>query len=212
MTRPTLLHRDFFLRSPEVVARELLGKLLVRQYGAETLLARVTETEAYFGSDDPAAHSAAGRTKRTEVLFGPPGHAYVYLIYGKHFCLNVSCEPEGQAGCVLLRAAEPLMGLEAMRQLRRLPETTKTGILTVGPGRLCEALGITRASINGMDLTKSESPLQLSEDGHRPASVLATPRIGIRRATDRLARFCSDGDSFVSGPRTMVRRSSGIVS
>ena len=108
----TLVPRALFLDPPDVVARKLLGKLLVR--AGEALVGRIVEVEAYFGESDPAAHSFAGKTARNAVLFGPPGHAYVYFVYGMHFCLNVSCEPEGVAGCVLLRALEPLCGLEAM--------------------------------------------------------------------------------------------------
>ena len=108
----TLVSRALFLDPPDVVARKLLGKLLVR--AGEPMVGRIVEVEAYFGESDPAAHSFAGKTARNAVLFGPPGHAYVYFVYGMHFCLNVSCEPEGRAGCVLLRALEPICGLEAM--------------------------------------------------------------------------------------------------
>src|SRR6266496_2815630 len=114
------LDRAFFARVPQRVARALLGKVLVRQTDDIRLTARIVEVEAYLGQDDPAAHSAAGRTLRNAVLFGPPGHAYVYFIYGNHFCLNVSCEPEGKAGCVLFRALEPLSGFEEMAQARRI--------------------------------------------------------------------------------------------
>src|ERR1700735_3488513 len=128
----TLVPRAFFLDPPDVVARKLLGKLLVR--AGEPIVGRIVEVEAYFGESDPAAHSFAGKTARNAVLFGPPGHAYIYFIYGMHFCLNVSCEAEGRAGCVLFRALEPICGLK---------------LSTSGPGRLCKAFGITRSRDNG---------------------------------------------------------------
>src|SRR5689334_10561585 len=130
------LPRSFFARPPRRVARELLGKVLVRQDSGTLLSARIVEVEAYLGEKDAAAHAAAGQTLRNAVLFGPPGHAYVYFIYGNHYCLNVSCEAEGSAGCVLFRALEPLTGIEAMARARGITvqgprDLTK---LTSGPG------------------------------------------------------------------------------
>lgn len=183
---------------PDQVAQLLLGKLLVRTIDGERLIGRIVETEAYFGIDDPAAHSAAGRTARTEVLFGPPGHAYVYLIYGMYTCLNVSCEPEGQAGCVLIRALEPLQGLAAMALNRKLDPGAKSSALTAGPGRLCQALAIRREDHNGMDLTDAASNLQIQEDRFVVPQVCITPRIGIRLATERPLRFTMDGHPCVS--------------
>src|ERR1700739_3614211 len=112
------LDRSFFSRNPRRVARELLGKVLVRQEDRARRCGRIVEVEAYLGTEDPAAHSAAGNTARTAVLFGPPGHAYVYFIYGDHYCLNVSCEPDGRAGGVLIRALEPICGIEEMAHAR----------------------------------------------------------------------------------------------
>lgn len=190
--------RSFFSRSPDAVARDLLGKILVRRAGAERLAGRIVEVEAYFGKDDPAAHSAAGKTARNAVLFGPPGHAYVYFIYGMHSCVNVSCEPEGQAGCVLIRALEPLSGLETMAHLRGLSAPAKPRMVASGPGRLCQALGITRATHNGLDLTDPGSELQIQDDGFRPEKIIATPRIGIRKAVEKPHRFLIEGNAFVS--------------
>src|SRR5271166_5324953 len=121
------LPRAFFARNPRRVARELLGKVLVRNRGKLRLAARIVEVEAYLGENDPAAHSAAGKTARNAVLFGPPGYAYVYFIYGNHYCLNVSCEPEGKAGGVLFRALEPLSGIQQMAEARgiELPGLTE---------------------------------------------------------------------------------------
>jgi DNA-3-methyladenine glycosylase len=184
-----VLSRNFYLRSPDVVARGLLGKVLAQRLGGEWLSGRIVETEAYFGQDDPAAHAFAGKTARNAVLFGPPGFAYVYFIYGMHYCLNVSCEPEGKAGCVLIRALEPLEGLGTMARLRGLPAAAKPRLLASGPGRLCQALGITRAGQNGLDMTNPESELQILDDGFRPGEILATPRIGIRKAMEWPHRF-----------------------
>jgi len=114
------LRRHFFARNPRRVARDLLGKVLVRKYGDVRLTGRIVEVEAYLGEKDPAAHAAAGQTLRNSVLFGPPGHAYIYFIYGNHYCLNVSCEPEGRAGSVLFRALEPLSGIEEMARSREV--------------------------------------------------------------------------------------------
>src|SRR5271167_4680274 len=158
-TRIRPLDRAFFTRDPRRVARELLGKVLVRQANAKRLTARIVEVEAYLGEKDPAAHSAAGRTARTSVLFGPPGHAYVYFIYGNHYCLNVSCEPEGSAGGVLFRALEPLSGVEEMAQARAmevdetdLAKISSLGKMASGHGRMSEALGVTRAHDNDKSL------------------------------------------------------------
>lgn len=193
-----LLPRSFYLRPPDAVARDLLGKILARSINGEWLSGRIVEVEAYFGKGDPAAHSAAGKTARNAVLFGPPGHAYVYFIYGMHSCVNISCEPEGVAGCTLIRALEPLTGLETMARLRGLSASAKPRMLATGPGRLCQALGIVRATHNGLDLTDPASELQVRDDGFRPASIQATSRIGIRKAIEHPHRFLIDGNGFVS--------------
>lgn len=193
------LARSFYVHTPDVVARTLLGKLVARRFEGEWLSGRIVETEAYFGENDPAAHSFAGKTARNAVLFGPPGFAYVYFIYGMYNCLNVSCEPDGRAGGVLIRALEPLAGLRTMARLRGLPASAKPRLLTSGPGRLCQALSIARASHNGLDVTSAKSELQILDDGFQPKSILATPRIGIRKAVDRPHRFLIEGNAFVSG-------------
>jgi DNA-3-methyladenine glycosylase len=192
------LSRSFFLHSPDVVARALLGKLVFRREAGALLAGRIVETEAYFGVDDAAAHAFAGRTARNEVLFGPPGHAYVYFVYGMHYCLNVSCEPEGQAGCVLIRALEPVAGLDRMAELRGLA-VTQPRLLASGPGRLCQALGITRVAHNGLDVCDPRSELVFAEDGAAPPRVVVGPRVGIRKEVERAARYCVEGSSFVSG-------------
>jgi DNA-3-methyladenine glycosylase len=193
------LPRSFFLDPPDLVARALLGKLVVSRNKGGLLTGRIVETEAYFGTDDPAAHSFAGRTARTEVLFGPPGYAYVYFVYGMHHCLNVSCEPEGRAGCVLIRALEPVAGVARMAELRGLSACGSPRLLASGPGRLCQALGITRLGHNGVDVTRADSALRLVDDRWPTPRIVAGPRIGIRKAVDLQARFWVEGNEFVSG-------------
>ena len=185
---PTFLPRSFYLDNPEIVARNLLGKLITRTLHGERLSGRITEVEAYLGLSDPAAHTFAGKTARNAVLFGPPGFAYVYFIYGIHFCLNFSCEPEGQPGGVLIRALQPLTGLETMARLRNLPTSAKPNQLCSGPGKLCQALAITLAE-NGLDVNRPRSPLRVLDDGFRPTSIHATPRIGITKAAELPLRF-----------------------
>lgn len=193
------LPQSFFVHNPETVARALLGKRIVRDLDGQRMAGRIVEVEAYFGLDDPAAHAFAGRTARNAVLFGPPGFAYVYFIYGMYYCLNVSCEPDGQAGCVLIRALEPLEGLDIMARLRKLPSAAKPRLLASGPGRLCQALDITRAAHNGLDVTSPASCLRIEDDGYRPQDIVITPRIGIRHAAERPARFFIGGNKFISG-------------
>jgi DNA-3-methyladenine glycosylase len=196
------LPRSFYQGSPELVAREILGKVLVATAGSRQRAGRIVEVEAYHGADDPAAHAFTGITPRNAVLFGPPGHAYVYFIYGMHSCLNVACEPEGRAGCILVRALEPLSGIDEMRQRRGLGRHAPLRQLTSGPGRLCQAFGITRATHNGMDLTSAASELQIVEDGFRAGNVVVSPRIGIRKAAERPLRFFLADNEFVSGRRS----------
>jgi len=205
MFSPKPIPRAFFARTPRRVARELLGKLLIRR--DPHLVARIVEVEAYLGQNDPAAHSAAGKTLRNAVLFGPPGHAYIYFIYGNHYCLNVSCEPEGRAGGVLFRALEPITGIEEMAHARGLEIHGPRDLpkLTSGPGRLAEAFGITRARDNGCDLTDSSGSLWLADDGFRPRSIKLSPRIGITKAADDLLRYFLAGNSFVSGPNAKYK-------
>jgi len=202
-----LLKRAFFEAPPERVARRLLGKVLARRTRAGWLTGRIVEVEAYLGphgkTADPAAHSHRGPTPRNRVLFGPAGHAYVYFIYGMYSCMNVSCEREGHGGGVLIRALEPMAGLEQMARNRGLAPGVAARELTSGPGRLSQALGITRSADNGLDLLDPESPLQLRDDGTRTGRVVVTVRIGIRHAADLPLRFAIAGNACVSGPKSM---------
>ncbi|MGO9316265.1 MAG: DNA-3-methyladenine glycosylase [Terracidiphilus sp.] len=200
-----LLPRAFFEASPEEVAPRLLGKVLAHVSSGGVLAGRIVEAEAYLGphhrTPDPAAHSYRGATPRNQVLFGPAGYAYVYSIYGRYFCMNISCEVEGRAGCVLLRALEPLAGVEQMARNRGLVAGAKPRMLTSGPSRLCQALGLTRAAHNGCDLVDPASPLQVRDDGYTVGEVLVTPRIGIHEAIDWPLRFAQRGNECVSGAR-----------
>jgi DNA-3-methyladenine glycosylase len=172
---------------PPLAARFLLGQVLVRRRGRRALAVRIVETEAYLGTEDPAAHAFRGRTPRTEPLWGPPGTIYVYFIYGMHHCLNLSAEAEGTPGCVLIRAAEPLpgSGLDALD--------------CRGPGRLCRTLALdTRHS--GRSVFAPRSGLWLRE-GTPPGRVEVTPRVGIAKARERELRYFDAASAAVSGPR-----------
>jgi DNA-3-methyladenine glycosylase len=203
----TSLKVEFYDRDPRRVARALLGKLLVRRTAGGVLAGRIVETEAYLGQDDPAAHSAAGRTARNAVLFGPPGIAYVYFIYGNHYCLNVSCLPDGAAGGVLFRALEPVVGVEQMAEARGIELTKDVALrkiselrkISSGPGRMAEALDVTRERDNGKSLVSSRSDLRIVDDGYRVRGVTVTPRIGIVKAAERPLRYFVTGNPFVSG-------------
>ncbi len=202
-----LMERGFFEAAPEVVAPRLLGKLLIRRTKAGVLAGRIVEVEAYLGPHndppDPAAHSHRGPTPRNLVLFGPAGHAYVYAIYGRYFCMNISCEREGRAGCVLLRALEPVMGQKQMARNRGAAADAAAWMIASGPSRLCQALGLTRAAHNGLDLLDAASPLQVRDDGYSTAKVVVTARIGISAAVDWPMRFAFAGHKCVSGPRNL---------
>jgi DNA-3-methyladenine glycosylase len=189
-TRSRILPRSFYERDAVTVARELLGKILV--HGGTSGL--IVETEAYLGGDDLASHSARGITNRTRVIFGPPGHAYVYFIYGMYECLNLVAEPPGTPGCVLIRAAEPLTGVKAMK--KRRPNARTIEKLASGPGNLTRAFGITRAH-NGVDVTRGA--LVLREWRKTPViEISVTPRIGIRQCSDWPLRFLIPRNPAVS--------------
>jgi DNA-3-methyladenine glycosylase len=195
------LARAFYDRDPRRVSRDLLGQVLVRRQGKRLLVGRIVEVEAYLGHNDPAAHSFAGRTARNAVLWGPPGIAYVYFIYGNHYCLNVSCLRDGVAGGVLFRALEPLAGIDEMARARRFAGTDLVDLrkLTSGPGRLAEAFGITRVRDNEKDLSSSKSDLWIAHDGSPRPRVKITPRIGITKAAELPLRYIIPGNRFVSG-------------
>jgi DNA-3-methyladenine glycosylase len=185
-----ILPRSFYGRGAVDVARDLLGKVLVHG----SVAGIVVETEAYLGGDDLASHSAAGITDRTRVIFGPPGHAYVYLSYGMHDCMNIVAEPAGTPGCVLLRALEPIEGLDVMRARRPKARTDRD--LASGPGKLTRALGITRKH-TGADMTRGDLVV-VSRPVAPPFEIAVTPRIGITKCAELPLRFYIRGNKFVS--------------
>lgn len=185
-----ILPRSFYGRPTVEVARELLGKILSHGPAA----GRIVETEAYLGADDLAAHSARGLTNRTRVIFGPPGHAYVYFIYGMYHCLNLVAEPEGKPGCVLIRALEPVAGIELMRVRR--PNARRMEDLASGPGKLTVAMAID-GRLNGADVTRGELVVR-RPDRDAPFEIKATPRIGIRHCAGWPLRFIIEGNASVS--------------
>ncbi len=184
--------RSFYEASSQQVARRLLGKKLVRVLGGVRLAGIVVEAEAYRGRGDPASHAFRGRTKRNEVMFGEAGHAYIYFSYGVHYCLNVTTEPAGKAAAVLIRAVEPVEGVELMRMNRGVEDISA---LASGPGKLTKAFAIGR-ELNGEDLVHSET--LFFEDGPGVKPVGVSPRIGVSAAADRRWRFFAKTSRFVS--------------
>ncbi|MGQ0767187.1 MAG: DNA-3-methyladenine glycosylase [Gemmatimonadota bacterium] len=192
------LPQSFFDRDPAIVARELLGAILEHRTREGTTGGRIVETEAYLGPHDPACHAAAGLTRRTKPLHGPPGTAYVYFIYGMHWCMNAVTREEGFGSAVLIRALEPLRGVGLMSDRRG---TEDRYLLASGPGRLCKALAIDGTS-NGARLDRIRDRLRLLMGWPLPDSAVAvSPRIGVARAVDWPLRFFEAGSGFVSGGR-----------
>jgi DNA-3-methyladenine glycosylase len=204
--RRPLARADLEVPAPQAAAR-LLGSLLARREedGRDTIV-RIVETEAYH-QDDPASHSHRGRTPRVETMFGPPGHAYVYFVYGMHWAINVSCEPAGVGAAVLLRAAVPVDGADRIRARRGAKHRDRD--LLAGPGRLAQALAIDR-SLDGTDLCAPDGALRLVRDGYRvpDARITVTPRVGVRHAADVPWRFHLDAaevSRYVRHPRADER-------
>ena len=185
--------RRLLSRKAPAAARALIGCVLVRRLRGRTLEARIVEVEAYLGARDPASHAYRGETPRTRPLFGPPGTLYVYFVYGMHHCLNVAVDAPGTAGCVLIRAAEPVPGSGIEPMAMR------------GPGKLCRALGID-TRLSGLHLFEAKAPLTLRA-GPRPAKIAASRRIGINVAQERRLRFFDPQSAAVS-----ARRRAGISS
>jgi DNA-3-methyladenine glycosylase len=185
LRRAATLPVDFFRRPAEIVAAELLGTMIVSTIGREITEARIVETEAYLGYDDPASHGYLHRRNaRNEALFGTPGSWYVYLSYGMHWCANLVCQEPGHASAVLLRALEPLTGLEAMRRRRGMVPDRE---LCSGPGKLCQAMGITR-ELDGRKMPRGLVRV-FGPEQEEETSIVVTPRIGITKAADWPLRF-----------------------
>jgi DNA-3-methyladenine glycosylase len=189
-----VLGRRFYSRKPTLVARDLIGKTLVRRLeGAKELKGIIVETEAYGGSRDPASHAYRGRTSRNEVMFGEAGHAYVYFTYGFHHCLNFVTGNNGVASAVLIRALEPTAGTETMALFRN---TNVPAEIASGPGKLCQAMKIDR-KLNGIDVTDSKSPIHVLDRNDR-IRVKSSRRIGISGGRERRWRFFATGNENVS--------------
>ena len=192
----SILQKDFYDRETEIVAREMLGTVLECRTDAGTASGIIVETEAYVGEHDPACHAAAGRTRRTEPLYGRPGISYVYFIYGVHWCFNAVTRGEGLASAVLVRAIEPLTGVDLM--LARRGERVRGASLTNGPGKLCAALGID-GSLNGVSLQRGSLVVRagslIPDD-----QVVTTPRIGITKAAEWPLRYLIKRNAWVSKP------------
>lgn len=203
-----ILSRDFYDRDTEIVSRELLGAVLECDTDAGRASGVIVETEAYVGEHDAACHAAAGRTRRTEPLYGPPGNAYVYFIYGMHWCINAVTRAEGLPSAVLIRALEPLEGLELMRQRR--PRARSDRDLTNGPGKLCAALGVD-SRMNGLSLQRRPVVIRAGEPV-ADSDVAITPRIGISVAAEWPLRYFVRDNPFVSrAPASVYRKPSREV-
>jgi DNA-3-methyladenine glycosylase len=187
-----VLGQKFYRRSPDEVAVCLLGKLLVHEADGVRLSGRIVETEAYFAEGDPACHASRGPTPRTKTMFGPPGHAYVYFCYGNHWLLNAVTEPEGVASAVLIRAIEPVDGIETMRARRQVAREYN---MTNGPAKLCAALGIA-GEYDGHLLW--EAPLTIVDDGTPTPRYVRGRRIGIREGAEIEARYFAVDSEYVS--------------
>lgn len=201
--RGAALPRDFYARDTELVARDLLGCILECHTADGVASGRIVETEAYLGEHDLACHAAAGRTRRTEPLYGPPGTAYVYFIYGVHWCFNAVTREEGLPSAVLIRALEPVAGVDLMRARR--PAARKDHDLTNGPGKLCAALGI---DVRHNALPLSRPPISIREGDRVPDErVSITPRIGIRESADWPLRWIVADSAYVSRMPRLVTAS-----
>lgn len=191
-----MLSRDFYKSSAVSVAKKLLGKILVHQTQDILTSGIIVEVEAYLGENDNASHASNGMTPRNKIMFGKPGFSYVYLNYGIHSLFNVVTNPEGKAGAVLIRAVEPIDGLDAMMDRRK---TTSKVNLCSGPGRLTQALGI-NLSNNGFDLLCN--PLYITNGSNRKFHIGSSPRIGISKGTEHNWRFFVDGNKYISKGKT----------
>ena len=190
------LPRSFYERNTVDVARDLIGKHVVKSMGDAILVGRIVETEAYTGFDDPASHAFRGKTLRNAVMFEGGGLAYVYFIYGSSFCLNATSEVNGKPGAVLVRALQPVFGIREMRTNRGLPSNPVRDIAN-GPGKICQAMRITRA-LNGTDLTQSPELMISQERDACQFEIESSPRIGVTKARRRNWRFYINGSEFVS--------------
>jgi len=189
-----ILDRTFYERETITVAKELLGKLLVRRNNKDNMIGKIVEVEAYSGSDDPASHAYHGRTDRNYLMFGHGGYAYVYFIYGNHYCFNVTAKVGNNPGAVLIRALEPIDGIELMQANRHVKDLKN---LTNGPGKLTKVMNIT-IKHSGLDLTKGEDLFLCEPKDKQRFEIVSTKRIGVKSGIDKLWRFYIKGNTFIS--------------
>ena len=192
------IKKNFYNRNTLKVAQDLLGKFLIRKIGKKTIAGKIVETEGYVGPNDLASHASRGKTTRTAPMFGPPGHAYVYLVYGLNYCFNIVTEKENYPAAILIRALEPTEGTDWMRRHRHTPKDERS--ISNGPGKLCQALKIDK-SLNNLDL--ADHTLWLEDRGLKikPSEIIATKRIGVDYAgkyKNKPWRFYLKGNPFVS--------------
>lgn len=197
MSADDVLPREFYDRDVRIVARELLGKMIVRRSRAGLCVGRIVETEAYLAEGDSACHAFKGKTKKNATMFGKPGLAYVYPIHAR-YCMNAVTESAGRACAVLIRAVEPLAGIEIMRQRRGLDKTVD---LCRGPARLCEAFEVGR-SLDGWDITRRERLWLAEPSDLADFEIACSPRIGVTSANEAQLRYFIKGSAFVSGPKS----------
>lgn len=188
-----ILPREFYTRKTTIVAKELLGKRIIRKLGNIRIEGKIVETEAYGGKEDPASHAYRGVTERNKVMFEEPGHVYVYFTYGNHWCLNFVAHEQNKPGAVLIRAIEPISGIEYMKKFRNISNLEN---LCNGPGKLTKALKIDK-KLNGIDITK-EGELYVVNSEEKNFEVEVSSRIGIKKGKDKLWRFFIKGNPFVS--------------
>lgn len=188
-----VLQRSFYERDPALVARELLGKILIRKLNSETLSGRIVETEAYYGEKDPASKAYKGKKRFNEPMFLDVGKTFIYMVHG-NWLLNIVAHPKGDVGAVLIRALEPLNGIEKMQANRNVKDLHR---LTSGPGMLTKALAITK-ELNGVNVTKADSPLFIVERGGLILEIGSSRRIGVKADLPQNLRFFIKGNKFVS--------------
>ncbi len=196
-----ILERKFYERDPATVAKDLLGKILVRKIDSKILSGKIVETEAYYGEEDPASRAYKGRMKFNELMYAEPGRTFIYMVHG-NWLLNIVAHFKGEVGAVLIRAVEPILGIEVMVKNR---EVENFHSLTNGPGKLTKALAITK-DLNGIDVTKRKSELRVTEGKEEEFEISSSHRIGVRLDLPRELRFFIRENKFVSRARRNPRR------
>ncbi|HQY51298.1 MAG TPA: DNA-3-methyladenine glycosylase [Ignavibacteria bacterium] len=190
------LSKEFYLKDAVIVAKDLLGKLIIRKFGNKFAAVKIVETEAYFGDHDPACHAFGRVTKRNSVIYGPEGKAYVYFIYGSYYCFNAVCGKEGTGNAILIRAGEPVEGIEIMKKFR--PNVKNDIELTNGPSKLCMAMNVD-LSLNRTDITNTDSEIFIAEnDRIKRSEIITSRRIGLNKGVEFPYRFFIKENPFVT--------------